>query len=1312
MNLSSRSLAVVASLVLAVPAIFCAPSLGQTAGQTTAQSSSRETVKQTLLHQPLHFEANGDGGMSSRGVGRELKISDGGAVIFGGRGKDSVSVLLDGANAHARPVGQGLLPGKSNYMLGNDQAKWRTGVSQFSRVQVSGVYPGVDLVYYGNGDQLEHDYLLAANADPGLIRMKFRGASARLDAKTGELVLQQSEGSEDAVRLERPVAYQVSASGERRPVAADYLLRADGEAQFTLGDYDHARPLVIDPVILYSTYFGGNYADSIVDLKPASDGSLYLLLTTDSTNLTTQAATAGACVGKCGAANADGGGSSTPDMYVVKLDSTLQTVLFATYLGGSSSDQGYNLALDTDGSVYVAGVTQSTDFPIVNGYPGVAAAGGTLTKLSADGSKILYSTLIGNGSGYASNPPPPVMATANNGIVYLIGNGYSSLGFIYKTNALFNVGNYFLAKIDTTQSGKASILYATQVGGSNNATLSSMALDSKGDVWLYGQTTDAAFPVTTTGALQPQCQSSPCKASYIMDINPAGTSVLYATFLGGTQSASDTQILTRDIAIDPSDNVYVSGYYSDENYPTLYGVNLANGGAGGGYISKLSPDGKTLLYSTNLTGPITIGVAAGGQVAFTGLGGSGYSVKNNLPVTPPTGSSFDVIFGVIDTTQTNANSLLSLSYLGAASTNTASTVANRVYLASSGQILLAGATSATNLPVANAYQATPGGSTDGFLTIIQTTGTLTLTPNTLTFPSTTVGSTSAAMTATLFNGTVKSISLVTPKLSDSIDFTQSDNCNGILAPQASCTVTLTFTPQSGGTLTSTYITGDLNNPSNPLTIALSGVATAVPQSETLSPASIDFGTVLAGQTATRTVTFHNNGPSAATIYSYAFSDPAFSAVGSTCTPNLAANASCTFTLQFKPTVAGPPESSTFSIQDRSSNPTVSLTGATYITSPQITLTPNPLKFQAQPQGQATESSFTLTNSSSFTVTFPVGQIVFSDYADFLPIFTFDAGTCYQRNTDLVLAPGTSCQLNMQFNAVNAADTTVTASITLPFAPPGSAPIYAVTGNLSGTTISDAAAAVTPTNIQFPATANGATSAAQTVTVTSTGEQALGFISATLTGANPTAFAVANNCPTSLSQKATCQITVSFSPPANGNEFTGMLDVKLSTGDVTVALAGGTSPSDFILTTPAASQSNPNATWTLNIAPLSTSIGFNEPITFTVTDLDPSYGTPVFTPSTVTPNAATVTTKLTLGQSPHAQLRRDSHSAIPVLACCLVLLLPFRKRLKSYRSQLAVMLVVLALGAFSLTGCESSPVTFTVTATSGAISHNLTLTLQP
>jgi len=277
------------------------------------------------------------------------------------------------------------------------------------------------------------------------------------------------------------------------------------------------------------------------------------------------------------------------------------------------------------------------------------------------------------------------------------------------------------------------------------------------------------------------------------------------------------------IQLDSSDTIYVSGYTDQSNFPILNGAYPTLPSSASNYISKISSDGKTLLYSTYVQSDI-FSVSPDGKVAFTIASAAGFPLKNNLQTATPTGNNLDAAFGLLDTTLSGADSLLVSSYLG---TNTGYTQPQRVHLASTGQILIMGETSATDLPVANAYQPTSGGGVyDGFLAIIQPNDTLTLTPTSITFPATSVGSTSAAMTATLFNGTTKSIYLIQGTLTDSKDFTQSDNCNGILAPQASCTVTFTFTPQSAGTLTSTYSTGDLDSPLSALTIALSGNGTA------------------------------------------------------------------------------------------------------------------------------------------------------------------------------------------------------------------------------------------------------------------------------------------------------------------------------------------------------------------------------------------------------------------------------------------------------------------------------------------------------
>ena len=1404
----------------------------------SASVPSRDEIGRTLLRQPLFFEPAADGAMIRRSPAGTMRLDAGGEAQFAAPGKAAVSMVLDGANTAAKPAGEETLPGRSNYLLGNDPARWRTGVSQFSRVRVPAVYPGIDLVYYGTGNQLEHDYLLAPNADPALIRMRFQGATTVTDDSTGDLILRQTASAgapNEALRLLKPVAYQRAADGAKTSVPVSYRPLADGGYGFALGAYDHRHAVVIDPVILYGSYFGGKYNDSIIDIKVASDGSLYLVLTTDATDLKPVGATAGACIGKCGPANPDLGDSAQPDMYIVKLDSTAQTLLFATYLGGSDSDQAFNLALDTDGSVYVSGTSHSADFPIINGYPGGTPVtggnpAGTLIKLSADGSTILYSTFIGYGLPLAESPTQVgngaahAMVTANNGIVYLIGQaGITDADFLWQKSPLFMVGADFVAKLDTTKTGTDSVVYATRVGDGDNSTSSaqvtSVAVDSKGNVWLYGETKNSAFPATTTGALQPQCTtpaSTSCLSSFLMEIDPAGASVPYATYLGGS---GGTNVTSFDILLDTSDAIYVSGYTDQINFPILNGAYPTLPSSASNYISKISSDGKTLLYSTFVQSDI-FSVSPDGKVAFTIASAAGFPLKNNLQTTTPTGNNLDAAFGLLDTTLSGADSLLVSSYLG---TNTGYTQPQRVYLASTGQILIMGETSATDLPVANAYQpASGGGVYDGFLAIIQPNDTLTLTPSTLTFPSTSVGSTSAAMTATLFNGTTKSIYLIQGTLTDSKDFTDSDNC-GILSTQASCTITFTFTPQSAGTLTSTYSTGDLDNQSNLLTITLTGGATAASVSvspttlafgsvsdgstatqsvtlinsnnsalpisgatvsgmgfsltnntcgasvaanatcqysvtfspteqgpytgtltiadslgsqivqftgtgteakgsETLSPASVNFGNVYEGVTATQVVTFTNNGSAAVTISAATINPPVFTIVTTTCTQQIAAGASCTYTLGYTP-IGVFSAQGTFTITDGSSNPSVTLSG-TGLQPPNgnVFLLPGSVNFQNVLLASGADQLLTLANQTSQTIqvlgvnyffagtgkaafTYGVGQPVFC------PIST-------DGHANITLAPYTSCTIDVAFNLTNAVvDTTYNAQFDVNWNYVGDTTLHYLATAVTANTISPATAVVTPTTIQFPATPNGKKSLAQIVNVTNGGDQALGFSGASFNGTNPAAFTQTNNCPASLNKNDTCQIAVYFTPPASGNEFTASLDVGLNTGDVNVTLNGGTSPSDFVLSSATPPQNTGNPKWVIDVSPLTASIGFNQPIAFKVTGLDSSYGTPVFTPSTVTPKGGTVTTTLTLTPAPSAAFNQEpggAQTALPVLACCMAFFLSFRRRLKNYRTWIASIIVVLALTALTLTGCGSSkpPVNFTVTATSGSISHTLNLTLQP
>ena len=1464
MTTHSRSLLFLQRLMLTMLALVCAfpsqmraqiniPAPAQIVQQVEASDLlSQDSARKTLLQLPLHFEAAPDGGMASRFHEGSLRIEGAGRVQFVQRGKSPVSMQLDGANPAALPTGQNKLAGHSNYLLGNDPAKWRTEINQFSRVQVAAVYPGIDLVYYGNGDQLEHDYLVAPNADPGLIRMQFDGAIARLDRTSGDLLLKRANSNLAEMRLKRPVAYQVNQNGSRNPVEVSYRLRFGGEIGFSLGAYDHRNPLVIDPVILYSTYFGGSSLDYVQDLKIDSAGNVYFLMGTSSSTLPQMGNPSDVCLTGCGPVNTD---NSEQDFYVAKMDARGQQLDFATYIGGSAQDIPSGLSLDSSGNVYISGETLSPNFPVMNAFQaspslqqGEIGLTNTLTKLSTDGSKLLYSTYFGYGlisANIGGINGPDTLAVGQNGIAYIAGKVNGSLvgATLMPVNPLFKEGKHYVAKFDTTKTGTASLLFASPIGDDKNPTdevdIGSIAADSQGDLWIYGRSTSPTFPVVSQTGLQPDC-GNPCSNGYLLEINPAGTGVSYATYVGGTVADPNIGVGVEpiDMTLDSADSIYVTGLTSQTNYPLKnqafgYGDVTIDADGNYGFMTKIAAGGKQILYSTLIESgtsgsqaELYIGSVAGTPGGLAAVSASavagGLTPKNGLPTPPLTQSSQDGAYLAFDTTQAGASSLLSASYLGSSNgfTNPA-----RVQIDAGNNLVLGGITSATDFPDVDAFQSTctsPCDDSDGFLIRIQPASAFQVLPSTLTFPSTAVGSSSATMDAIIANGTSSPIYTSQPVLSDTKDFTATGDCS-IISPGSYCTVTFTFTPQSSGALTATYSIADLNKLDDPLivnlsgtatgsaasgslspanvgfgsevinhgttkvvtytnsgstsvtisgktitptvftvatdncgstvaakgsctyvlffeptaaqtytgtftvmdggsnpSVALTGTGTANSGSETLTPTSIDFGTVLVGQTANQTVTYTNNGSVSVEVFNYANTNPAFSVIASTCTVNVAANSSCTYTLQFAPTVAGL-QTSTFEVLDKNSNPTATLTGTTYITSPQITLTPNPLNFKDIPQGQTTVMSFTLTNGSTFPITSSIEDVVLniSSAFDIYVASDSDSGYCvYDGLGKLTLPAGASCLYPIGFLANITPDTAASAKLTLPYSPPGTTTKYAVTGNLTANEVTDAAPVVTPTTIQFPATANGKTSLAQIVNVSNTGEQPLGFTSATLTGTNATAFAQTNNCPPTLNKNGTCQIAITFTPGATGNEFTATLDVKLSTGDVNVALAGGTSPSDFILSTPAATQPNPNAAWVINIAPLSTQVGFNEPIKFTVSGLDPSYGTPVFTPSTVTPGSKSVSTTITLSDASAAELKqtfRGPKAAWPILACCMAFFFSFRKRLKAYRSRLIMMMALMLLTTFAATGCGNPtppPVTFTVTATSGAISHSITLTLQP
>ena len=467
---------------------------------------------------PLGFEANS--GQTnpqvkylSRGPGYSLFLTDSEAVLalrgtakgepvrnlFQGTREaatlDSDTAILRmkllGANRAAAVTGLDELPGTSNYFIGDDPTRWRTNVANYGKVRFSGVYPGVDLLYYGNHRQLEYDFVVAPGAAPSAIRLDFSGAEQMQIDSTGELRLHTRTGE---VRWHKPMLYQ-EIGGVRQTVDGRYVQQGKTVVTFEVHSYDHAYPLVIDPVLVYSTYLGGSNADGSLFFLPVGiavdrNGNAYVTGGTGSPDFPTTVGSLQTAYG------------TNIDAFVTKFNPAGSTVVYSTYLGGNDSDAGDAIAVDSSGNAYITGQTRSADFPMANPFQATLAAPFTgtadvfVTKLNPAGSALVYSTYLG-GNG---NDSSKGIAVDNIGDVYIAG-GTNSTNFP-TANAFQSIchgcSDAFVAKFNSSGS---ALIYSTYLGGSKSESATGIAADSNGNAYVTGGTSSSDFP-TTVGAFQ------------------------------------------------------------------------------------------------------------------------------------------------------------------------------------------------------------------------------------------------------------------------------------------------------------------------------------------------------------------------------------------------------------------------------------------------------------------------------------------------------------------------------------------------------------------------------------------------------------------------------------------------------------------------------------------------------------------------------------------------------------------------------------------------------------------------------------------
>jgi Big-like domain-containing protein/beta-propeller repeat-containing protein len=623
-----------------------------------------------------------------------------------------VRMKLDGANATPQVEGLEELPGKANYFIGNDPAKWRTNVPTYARVQYHAVYPGVDLVYYGNQRQLEHDFIVAAGANPGAITLRLKGAKKLSLDVQGDLVLKTKNGE---VRFQKPVIYQ-EVNGARQEVTGGYTLKGKDRVGFEVAAYDATKPLVIDPGLLYSTYLGGSGTDEGLGIALDGAGNAYVTGRTISADFPTTA----------GAFDTSFNGG-TFDVFVTKLNPAGSSLVYSTYLGGGGNDQSFSIALDAAGHAHVTGFTSSADFPTTVGafdttLNGAGSFDVFVTKLDAAGSALAYSTYLGgngNDEGF--------------GIVLdVVGNAYVA-GFTTSANFPTTVGAFdtsfnggvvdaFVTKLNTA--GSAPLLYSTYLGGSGDDRGLGIALDALGNAHVTGFARSADFP-TTAGAFDTSFNG--VIDAFVTKLNPAGSALVYSTYVGGSDNDQGFGIV-----LDGAGNAHLTGRTSSTNFPTTAGTfdMIFNGGQLDAFVTKLNAAGNTLVYSTYLG---SSGNDQGSGITLDGVDNAhvtGFTTAGNFPTTT---GSFDTSFnGSVDAFVTKLNAagsgLVYSTYLGGSNSDSGAGIA----LDSVGNAHVTGSTASANFPTTvGAFDTSFNGVVDAFVTkldLVGTPATLTLAP--------------------------------------------------------------------------------------------------------------------------------------------------------------------------------------------------------------------------------------------------------------------------------------------------------------------------------------------------------------------------------------------------------------------------------------------------------------------------------------------------------------------------------------------------------------------------------------------------------
>jgi Beta-propeller repeat len=717
--------------VFVFAAVICFPRAGGTQTSTRARTdassaSARHAIPNNDARTramdfyreiPMSFEAN-DGQedlrvkYSSRAQGYRVFLTKDGATLAFRADRQSpvssVTMKLRGANCNPRVTGIEKLPGITNYFLGQDPSRWKRNVANYSKIEYQSVYPGVDLLYYGKDEELEYDFIVHPAARPSDIKISFSSVggtqTAQIDSN-GELTLRARDRE---VHLHRPTAYQLGPHGEHSLVGAHYLLsnqpvhsiKKYQELTIVVGDYDRLKPLIIDPVVTFSTYLGGESFDTATAVTLDTTGNIYLVGWTQSPNFPTLAPLQPTLHGVDG------------DAFVTKINAAGSAILYSTFLGGILAQAANGVAVDMAGNAYVAGSTTSADFPVTPGaFDTTSSTGGAfISKLDTTGSQLIYSTYLGGAAALA-------VAVDGSGSAYVTGQSFSP-GFpttpgAFQQSASSDQVQAFVTKFNASGS---ALDYSTYLGTGGGIGI---AVNALGNAYVAGDALEATFP-TTPGAFQTTFGGPGGNAgdAFITELNGSGSALVYSTFLGGTSDDYAT-----GVAVDAAGNAYVTGQTFSTNFPLQNAFQQTLKGQANGFVTKLNAMGSALLYSTYLGGSVG---DFGSAIAVDPLGNTyvtGLTQSTDFPLVAALqgtfgGGSTDAFLTVLD-----SNGVPSFStFIGGQNDDQGLGIA----VDSSGNAYLTGSTQSFDFPAFRALQPAlataggfvcqPGPCADAFLT--------------------------------------------------------------------------------------------------------------------------------------------------------------------------------------------------------------------------------------------------------------------------------------------------------------------------------------------------------------------------------------------------------------------------------------------------------------------------------------------------------------------------------------------------------------------------------------------------------------------